>query len=186
MAKKISDVIKLMDLVWHAANIDDGAFSWSRLNGSMRDSLSLAIKSGFEFAASDFETILSKYRAGYWWGDAEWCYSLAISAGNLTAVKSFEGYCKRQEIIADGVQSERHGGFRANRNRERLAVGFSFTYGAERPVVTSFNDEEHRIVACTYADPLMREKIKQRFSLTRDDIIADRAERKRAAKLEAV
>jgi hypothetical protein len=189
MAKKArrSSVIELLDLVYAAAN-DATSHSYERLNRAMSNALQLAIGSGFKFATGDVEYILSNYKAGYWVGESdEWIYGEAIEVGNTSAIASYEAAKKREGIIADDVD------FRESRNpylhmsgtrqRERLCVGATFVYRGQKLKVTSFADDSSYVNACLYVKvDEYRSKVSKRLKLTRDDIIADRAERKERKK----
>jgi len=98
-----------------------------------------------------------------------------------------------------------------NRVKERLAEGFSFTWKGQKVTVTSFAADGQYLIACSYkkrgqkihhkTNPARRiagigaingenvevyngpKKIDKRYRITREDIIADRSERKKRAKL---
>ncbi len=188
-----SDVIDLLDLVWKSAN-DSTGFSWERLNHGMRAALSLAVGSGFEFAEDDMKHIFSNYRSGYWLGDTtEWIYTEAIGVENNSAILSYEKLKNREPIIADGVdgnsRSQFSHGNNVTRAKCRLFVGARFVWKGIRVTVTSFADDSSYCTACSYKKPPKGEyanKIDKRFKITRADIIAERAERKKAAKAETV
>jgi hypothetical protein len=169
-----SDVIKFMDLVWHSVHAAD--LSWQRVNAALRRALKLSVEAGFVFAPDDFSYVIEHYRSQFWIGESdEWFYAEAILNENKSAIDSFEKRHSRQPVIADNV-SLYLGHHYVDRKRCRLAVGFEFSYGGERPRVTSFGDGH--LVACTSKD----DRIVRRLTLTRDDIVADRAQRKAAAK----
>lgn len=187
--KKKSPVILLLDTVWENCNSSTD-HSWGRLNHSMRDALTLAIGAGFTFDIGDVRHVLDNYRSGYWIGDSdEWIYTLAIQIGNSTAQQSYEAAKNRTPIIADDVDpGRRHHGYlhsMGQRTKERLAVGFDFTFRNLRLKVTSFSGD--RVVACAYRrvpdGDYFKEKLSKRFKLSRDDIITDRAERKERSRL---
>lgn len=186
----MSEVIKLLDRVWKNAN-SATAHSWERLNHSMRDALTLAVGSGFTWKAGDMAAIASgKYNFGYWSSDStEWIYALAIETENLTAAKSYEAWKKREAFIADDVTFHASGGFihtsSANRGRERLAVGFEFQWKGLKVKVTSFSEDGSYLTACSYKPRKegYSEKIDKRFKITREDIFAERAERKERTEL---
>lgn len=157
----------------------------------MRNALSLAIGSGFEFNAGDVQYIFEHYRSGHWLSDSdEWIYREAIAVGNTSAIASYESAKKRQCIIADNVDLNIHHNaylhLSGERKRERLAVGATFTYGNDRPKVTSFSADGTHVNACLYTKiDEYREKVSKRLKINRDDIIADRKSRK-PKKAEAV
>jgi hypothetical protein len=193
--KTETPVIQLLDMVWENTNKAVG-HSWERLNHAMQEALSLTIGAGFEFAEEDMAAIASKYNFGYWCGESpEWIYGAAVDATNLSAAKSYEKWKNREPFIADNVKREgfrggyRHGGH-SERQRERLAVGAIFPWKGYTVKVTSFAKDGKSFTACSYLRTKdeefsqrmgwdsYEEKLERRFRITREDIIADRAERK--------
>lgn len=187
MAK--SAAIRFLDMTWKWAN-SETPHSWERLNHAMHGALKLAIGAGFPFGKNDIAYIHSNYNSGFWLGDSdEWIYSDAILAGNASCFKSYELHYGREPIIADDVSfspnsAYLHGG--SGRAKERLAVGFSFPWKGYKVTVTSFNDEKKSLTACSYkkTDSGYHRKVEKRFTITRDDILAERAERKERADIE--
>jgi hypothetical protein len=174
--------VQLLDLVWRGAN-EATSHSWERLNQSMRAALELGVGSGRTFAPDDFTYILNSYRTGRWIGEsAEWFYALAIQVSNKSAIDSFERHYRRGPFVADCVRVGGAGGFTHGgggpRQRERLAVGFSFPWKGETVTVTSFAEDSSYLTACAYAGE--KRKPAARFRITPADIKADRAERKAA------
>jgi|GEM_PF-1815389 len=184
-------VIQLLDLVWEQAN-SEVSHSWERLNHAMRGALRLAVGAGFEFAEDTLAKVAGKYRFSRWCGDSvEWIYTQAIAEGNIAAAQSFEAWQGRAPFIADDVdlgRNHHYAHMASSRQRERLAVGFQFNWKGKRVTVTSFApgdsvtaDGGGSLTACSYkaqaADDYSN-KVEKRFTITRDDIIADRAERK--------
>lgn len=158
------------------------------MNTAMRKALQLAIGAGFEFVKADFEN-LSKFRSGYWIGDSdEWVYSMAIAEGNYSAAVAFEQWKGREPIIADNVDpGERHSSYAhmsGKRAKERLHVGCHFEWHGEKVKVTSFTDKGDA-VACVYhpaeGEYGRESKIKKRYTVTRELVIQERAERKQRA-----
>lgn len=188
---KRSQVIELLDLVWQNAN-SATSFSWERLNHSMRSALGLTICSGFEFAEDDIQYVMKNYRSGRWIGACdEWIYRDAILVGNMSAIKSFEKYRGREPFIADdvtiGMFRGDFQGVASDRKRERLAVGFGFSYRGFRLKVNSFAKDGSYINCATYKkakrpDGYDTEKIDKRFKITVADIQAERKERKQNRK----
>lgn len=188
MAKKArsSSVIELLDLVYASTN-DATSHSYERLNHAMRNSLKLAIGAGFKFDIDDVAYILSNYRSGYWVGASdEWIYGDAIAVGNTSAIASYEAVKSREPIIADDVDLQLD--FRnpylhqsGTRQRERLCVGATFTFRGQTLTVTSFATDSSYANACLYVN----RKVSKRFKITREEIIADRADRKERKKLRA-
>lgn len=190
-----SPVVAMLDMVYREAN-SATSHSWGRLNHAMRSALSLAIGGGFKFELGDFKHVLANYRAGCWIGESsEWCYAQAIAENNLSAAKSYEEFRAREPFIADGVNvRNNHNSFAhmvGDRQKERLHVGASFKWQGQKVEVTSFSDVgsfravnngQSYVVACSYEEvDEYRRKIKKRFKITREDIVADRAERKQRA-----
>jgi hypothetical protein len=179
IVKQKSPAMKLLELVW-GKRCEAAPHSWERVNHSMHIALSLAIGAGLVFDLDDFAE-LNKFRPGRWIGDAEWAYQQAVIDGNLSFCKSFEQARKRIPIYGYGVQSSRfyRSGFlhreSIDRERERLAVGFSFDYSGERPVVTSFSDG--CVIACTYKES-DKNKVERRFKLAKEEIATDHKDRK--------
>lgn len=158
--------------------------SWERLNHAMHDSLKLAISGGLEFDAGDMKTLFESFRSGYWIGaSSEWIYTLAVADENISAVESYEAATLREPIRADDIEARVRCGMHGDniqRGRERLFVGATFTYGAVRPTVTSF-DSDGNAVACTYHKRNEGEygnKVLKRYRVSQEDIVRDRAERK--------
>lgn len=155
--------------------------SWTRINQTMRATVTLAIELGLEFADGDFGRIFDDCGGRYWFTDdgGEHFYTTAVAAMNQSACKAFESWSEREPIIGDNVASQSFHTGRWRRTRERLAVGVSFDFAGHRPVVTSFCDKG--ATACTYksrGDDDRSNKVVRRFTVTRDDIIRDRADRK--------
>lgn len=178
----------LLSLVWRNAN-SATAHSYGRLNHAMRKTLALAIGAGFKFTAADFKN-LDAFRAGYWLGaDEEWCYSLAVAEGNYSAAVAWEEHKGREPIIwnnvTPAVRHDNDGGFAHTsgvRESERLHVGCYFSWkGYDRVKVTSFNADGAAVaVAYKKGDGLYdnERKVLKRFTITRADVRAERAERK--------
>lgn len=166
--KKESPALQLVLHVW-ASSCKAAPHSWERLNHTMADAVKIAITGGLEFEAGDFNVIEKECRPGYWLY-IESAYATAVSTRNQSAYKAIEHYLGREPIIADGV---------SGRGRGRLAEGCTFDYQGLRPTVTSFRNGY--VVACTYKpnnEDEYRSKVDRRFTLTREDIIADRADQK--------
>lgn len=190
MAKKKqqrSAVLQLLDLVYAVSN-KGTSHSYERLNHAMRNALELAVGAGFEFDEGDVAYILGpNYRSSYWVGSSdEWIYSQAIAVGNSSAIASYELAKKRQAIIADDVDlhcdRNHYLHMSGTRQRERICVGATFTYRGQTLTVTSFASDSSYANACSYVN----RKVSKRFKITRDDIIADRSERKERNKILAL
>lgn len=147
--------------------------------------------------------------------DVERWYSECVASGNSSAYMSFEKMKgNRAPLIADSVDpvESKFAHVTGIRAKERLHVGASFTWKGHRVTVTSFSSDGS-CTACAYATRdsapeqtkevtramhvLQREgwsvnwysnesrKPIRRFKITRDDLIADRAERKRRDEIES-
>ncbi len=190
--QKKSAVIELLDLTWNRTN-ESVEHSWERLNHSMRRALELAIGAGFDFAEGDMAHVHANYRSGYWLGESsEWAYALAIGTGNLSAAKSYEVFRNRGPFVADDVEPGCNSrgfthGDPGKRQRERLAVGSEFPWKGSTARVTSFSSDGATLTACTYKripdGEYHKDKLDKRYKISRDDIIADRAERKERKEL---
>lgn len=189
---KQSSAYALMAHIWQCSLKATG-HSWERLNHAMYDALKLAINAGLIFGPDDFAKIMHDFDGGYWIldGGGEWCYSMAVQTGNLSAAQAFEHWKKRKPFIADDVDYDagddrgKHGSY--GRQRERLAVGFKFPWKEHKAKVTSFGDDGTYLMACTYRprkEGEYTEKIARRFRITIADIRAERKERKERKALE--
>lgn len=147
--------------------------------------------------------------------DVERWYSECVASGNSSAYMSFEKMKgNRAPLIADSVDpvESKFAHVTGIRAKERLHVGASFTWKGHRVTVTSFSSDGS-CTACAYAprdsapEPTKavanamvavqkagwsvnwyaKESRKpiRRFRITRDDLIADRAERKRRSEIES-
>lgn len=175
-----SQVVKFLDSVWNAKV--GVPHSWERINHAMREALQLAI-CRFQFEPDDFNAVENGYGSGYWF-DKEASYALAVICDNRSACESCEKMIGRGPIIADNVRLRPygdHGGVHVVGDRQscRLHVGCSFHWNGEQVTVTSFRGSA--AIACAYNPDTytFRKKVRKRFTITRDDVIADRAERKR-------
>ena len=145
---KLSPAVELLQLTWRGAH-NSSLWSWARLNRCMSDALHLAIEAGLDFRLDDFAYISKYFRWGYWVGDGEGVYCHAVVTNNMSAIKAFEHYRNRKPFIVNDVLqvwcfSSTH------RNRGRLAIGSKFMWLGQGVTVTSFDDKNHRIIACTY------------------------------------
>jgi len=183
--KKCSPAYELLAHVW-SHSLKATSHSWERLNHSMSAALNLAINAGLIFDRDDFARFAKEFRSAYWIGSSggERYYSTAVRTGNLSAAQAFEHWCQRPAFIADDVYPGNHDGFKhgiGRRQRERLAVGFSFPWKNHgRVVVTSFSHDGACLTACAYSEWKLNEtqKVTKRFRITVTDIQADRKKRK--------
>lgn len=179
-----SPAMQLLQHVWDNC-CKAAPFSYERLNHSMRHALLLAIGSGLTFSPGDFSSLFPKFRAGRWIGvdSGERLYAQAIIDGNQSFILAFEHDNNREPFRADDVNTNTNSPYlhrnAIRRQRERLAVGFTFRYGLLRPTVTNFSADGQTLLACTYKTPRSYpDKIEKRLTLTRDDLKHDRAARK--------
>lgn len=204
--KKDSPAVALLRHTWNSINSGGKGGGWDRINHAMRHTLELAVGAGFEFRAGDWETIANDFRAAYWTGESgfEWAYSLAITVGNSSAWETLEARWGRKPIIADRVTPDdryrnnpwQHSGG-SERQRERLAVGFTVDWKGEKCQVTSFN-EKGAAICCSYQNEERVEcekchhiiggygrKLLRRYTLTPEVVQHDRADRKERDEIEA-
>lgn len=165
--KPDSPALVLIKHVWEH-NREATGHSWTRLNGSMRDAVSLAISAGLRFDRDDFTLIAATMRIGYWCGDdrGEPWYRLAIELDHPSAYQSYEAWRGRRPFIIDGT---------------RLFVGqqLRWTPNAKEAegwwTITSFADDQSSLTAVQYAETpegggYARTKVSRRCRITRSDI----------------
>ncbi|GAG99541.1 unnamed protein product, partial [marine sediment metagenome] len=146
---KLSPVLELLRLTWWGVHENPTMWSWARLNRCMHDALHLTIEAGLEFGLDDFAYISKKFRWGYWAGDGEGFYCHAVIENNMSAIKAYEYHSNRKSfIVNDVLQWWRCSN--TSRNRGRLAIGSTFTWQGERVTVTSFDDKNSKVIACSY------------------------------------
>ena len=146
---KLSPVLELLRLTWHGIHINKAMWSWARLNRCMQDALHLAIKAGLVFGLDDFDFISKNFRWGYWAGNGEGYYCHAVSENNISAIKAYEHYRNRKPFIVNNVDQRWLGSF-TPRKRGRLTIGSTCVWLGERITVTSFDDKNKNIIACSY------------------------------------
>ena len=172
-SNKTSPARQLLAHVWEYAQHDP----WQRINYAMHHALDLAIRSGMKFVESDFAYFAEKFRWGYWAGsDREWIYTAAVLDGNASCVEAWEKHRKREPFRANDIRATNHRGFiHANhiaRQRERLAVGFSFPYEGRRWFVTAFDDENGIVRGACYEHDHQTGAPKKIKGFTHEDIKA--------------
>lgn len=140
-----STVIRTLDLVWDAVHRSN-TWSWLRLNSCMHKALKLAIISGMKFEAGDLGYISQEFRWGWWCGDGEHYYTLAVAENNMSAIHALKTHWGRKPFITDNV----HPAGAQPRQRGRLACATQFYWNGEMVTVTSFNEHEGIVIACTY------------------------------------
>ena len=189
-----SQVIQFLSLAWKNAT-ENVPFSYERINHTMQRVLFAAVGS-FKFELDDWKKINEGFRSGYWL-DTERYYTAAIGNDNASAVASIEKHLGRTPLIADNVRVasvwsdvNTHGS-PGERKKERLHVGAKFKWKGHRVTVTSMGtdscvacsyvvtNERDECDACGHVTNWPREKVGRRFTITREDIMQDRAERKR-------
>lgn len=191
-----SQVIQFLRLAWE--NSDAGVpFAWERLNHTMAAAMRVAL-GAFKFEPGDYATAMKEFNGGRWC-DPEGSYATAVANGNLSACVSIEKYIGREPIIADDVkmghvyQANTH--LIGDRQKERLHVGCSIRWKGETVKVTSFSGGA--AIACSYkrvgemkacdkcghTTEWPKEKILHRYTITREAVIAERAERKRKVEI---
>jgi hypothetical protein len=196
-SKANSPAYKLLAMVWdHRCGATQG--SWDRVNHSMRDALTLAIKAGMLFDRDDFAAFASEFHSHFWLradgGDmlGECFYRLALVMGNQSAVLSFEAWKQRPPFIVDRICSPEWGcdqGHFHPHATGRLALGYRFVWLDLLVTVTSFATDGQSITACTYkASPkgeYAPRRIARRFKITIDELRAEMSLRRKALKAPA-
>jgi hypothetical protein len=196
MKKKESAAIQFIRLAW--GNSTAGVpHSYERINHTMQRAVSVAL-GAFAFELGDWKIISTEFRSGYWL-DTERCYTAAIVNGNTSAVASIEAYMGRTPLIADDVDAaddyqDRNTHGVGTRQKERLHVGAKFPWKGETVTVTSMSKDS--ATACSYTkDEYVNckecggytsggsKKLLHRYTITRDGIIAERAEQKRRSEI---
>ena len=158
---ELSEAMTLLTHVWNCGKRVK-PFSEARFRSSLKESLDLVIVGGLEFDIDD----CSKFHDAFSWGSGyyveqllsfdEGSYALAIVASHISACHSFEKFHKRKPFITTQVDHNYYmlrkmpGRWDITRPRDRLGVGSKFTWQGKRAIVTSFDDENGKIIACTY------------------------------------
>lgn len=159
-----TELSESMMLLTHVWNCGRGVkpFSEARFRATLHDALELVIIGGLEFDIND----CSKFHDAFSWGVGyyveqllsfgESFYSLAIIASNISACHSFEKYRNRKPFITNDVDHNYHtlrsmpGRWDITRPRDRLGVGSKFSWQGKRVIVTSFDDKNGKVIACSY------------------------------------
>ena len=190
---------RLLAILWKHVGGAAPNHSWRRVNMTMRRGLKLAIDGGLRFARGDLARIVEAFNGDHWIGEtAEWIYSLAVDAANSSAVAAFETWKGREPFIVDLC-----GTFvNSPSARRRLTVGERFWWPSrarrvadgqkqiryELLTVTSFARDQESLVACSHHERLTdprtgclvgRERVKNRYRITRADIRDERKRRRR-------
>ncbi len=158
---ELSQAMTLLEHVWKCSRRVK-PFSEARFRATLHDALELAIIGGLKFDIDDcsrFHDVFS-WGAGYYkeqllsFGESS--YSQAIVASNISACHSFEKYHNRKPFIVDQVDHNYHrlrsmlGRWDITRPRYRLGVGSKFVWQGKKVTVTSFDDKNGKIIACSY------------------------------------
>lgn len=88
MENKESKVVQLIGIMYHGALSATG-WSWTRLNGCLRSTLSSAIIAGMKFELDDIGNVYKNFKGGFWFGDRgwEWYYATAVGVANTSVVE---------------------------------------------------------------------------------------------------
>lgn len=163
---KKSPALQFVSLAWDAIPHT----SWQRLNSGMYSALSNAIGSGMKFEPGDIGYIYFHFDASYWIGEkCEGLYASACGGErgdyNLSAAIAFEKHWGRPAWLwAEETKTPK-----------RLHVGAQFLWKGHRVHITSFNDANKSLIACTYKTG-QRTTIDSRFTITHEELMAVRAE----------
>ena len=153
----------------------------------------LLIKSGFAFEKTELVSI-RKYcgESGYnptWYGVDEGHYSLAVRCGNLTFAYAYEKLYSRIPFIGFGLDYygcwPRYSKHNSPATMGRLVRGTRFQCKGEKVSVTTFKDEKHSLIACTYhPNPkgYTPSKVKKRFTITVKDFKQEMTNRRKDPK----
>lgn len=174
---KLSLALELLEITWVGVHSSTAMWSWARLNRCMQNALHLAIEAGLEFGLHDFAYISNNFNWAWWAGDGEGFYCHAVVENNRSAIKAYEYHHNRKPFIVNDVVQSWGSGCTV-RGRGRLAVGSGFVWQGERVIVTSFDDKENKIIACSYkprehneqgyiCEPL---KVKHIYKITHEDL----------------
>lgn len=141
----------------------------------------LLISSGFAFERRDLVTIRETYscstgsrRDPDWYGVGEGHYSLAVRCGNLSFAYAYEELYHRIPFIGIGVHYWRCAPSFSNhatrhKSAGRLVLSSEFSWKGQTVKVTSFQDSDHALIACSYyRGPIgsTPSNIKRRFKIT--------------------
>lgn len=156
MRKKTTESsgLRLLRMVWGNAQKETG-HSWLKLNHALQETLSLAIRAGMEIRADELRLINKPpfsdgMNSGYWI-QTENLYETAILYRNAAAYQAIEEYLGRKAFIIPGARKHINtGDGPAGNGLPRLFLGAEFAWNGERVRVTSFNDEEKTLTACSY------------------------------------
>lgn len=158
-----SKAMRFLQATWDMAHPKK---SWRTLNSMMHQALRMAINAGTDFGEADFLEFHARFRFGYWIGadGVEIMYGLAIEAGNRSAWRAIEYYLGRQPFI---VKRARYGHLHV---MPRVCVGAEFDWEGERVKVTSFDDTNRALIACSYKPHRVAQKILHRYVITHAEI----------------
>jgi len=144
--------------------------SWRKLNQTLREALSLAIRSEMQFEKDEIERIFNDLGGAHWFGDDEWVLGKACILGNASAARSFLAWKGRKRFVWPKCDEPRS---RAVSRLNLLYVDREFPWNGETVSVTSFNDEDGTLTACSYTGGKRfthTSKIKHRYTITPADL----------------
>lgn len=141
---------------------DGWSHSWTRLNTSLGDAVSLAIRAGLAWNTADWATM---QREAEWHipGETDAYHSEACRHGNRSAADSIDAAKGRKAIKLGSRWPEKPERF----HLRRVFVGYNWFEGGEVWYVTSFADDGESVTACTYHPHLNHSKIKARRTFDR-------------------
>lgn len=157
---ELSQAMVLLTHVWDCA-YRVKPFSDARFEGTMHNVMELAIKGGLTFDKEDCSRINDKFclGGGYYKHSvlhfSDEFYLKAIIAHNISACHSFEHCVGRKPFMADNVDHPWHymsmpGRRDITRPHDRLGLGSQFTWQGKKVTVTSFDDKNGKVIACSY------------------------------------
>lgn len=202
--KEQSPAMQMVTLAWnHACSGTD--HSWERFNQDVRAACYLAARS-LRWDPGDLDelcqladgsdTILRCLNERGLGG----LYATAVPVGNMTFCTEYERFTERAPIIADDVRYK-HGRC-STHARGRLCLDAEFPWRGETVTVTSFGKDGRAVVCSYYPRPERKrcdkcgqtdwssgscaKKVKSRYRIGRDEVIAERAERRRKDEIEKI
>lgn len=129
--------------------------SWTVLNDCLRSAVGDAIRCGMRFEIGDIEKFPE---TGYWF-NGEMHYSKACGGSdNMSFCLAYESHTGRKPWLWA----------EASKTPARLAVGSKFSWCGKLVTITSFNDENDSLIACSYKQGQV--KIEKRFTITHDEL----------------
>jgi len=182
----VSVALDFVGAVYHNAH-PGSKHSWRKLNASLREALTLAIKSEMLFVPAEIAWIHRNYQGGFWFGSGEWILRAACLAGNSSAASSFNHWKKRKRFPWKGRITLY--GYPGCPKLKYLFEWARFWWNDELVEVTSFNDDEGYLIACSYhrsSKPGGRKKVKHRYTITPADLELEKAGSLIAAEIDRI